>query len=176
MLIWGVKREATDSQQHMISRATRLIDWLDEGENELVLTAQVVAEYHVGNPEDAPDTDRLRPYTVYAFDYKAALVAGRLRSRREYRERGDGYVRKCLKADMTIVATAVANGVGLIYTDDTGLRNAAERAGLQWAAVPTLDQMTPPPVPPAPRRRKPEDDYRQLDLRDDDLAPLEDDD
>jgi predicted nucleic acid-binding protein len=69
-----------------------------------------------------------RNFFVAPFDAKAATIAGELHSKRlmkELRARSD-IPRQCLKADVQIIATAIAHGAVRIYTDDGNFRKLAQ--------------------------------------------------
>ena len=119
----------------------------------MVLTAPVVAEYLAGAEDERQrKRDPARSGTRYRIvptDARAARIAADLRGDRDFLRnlgRDTGKSRVCLKADILIVATAAAHGVGQIVTADRDVRAIADRCGLPMRGLEDPD----PPAAPGP--------------------------
>lgn len=162
VLIWGVRATATPGDEHMVPRCVRFIEWLDECGHQLVLTSQAVTEYLIGATAEQRERDLealTAKYIILPYDVPAIEIAAAIRSDKDFiKSLGDdaGKSRVCVKADVIIVATAKAGGVGRIYSNDAGVRTLAARCGIPPSGIPTLVQMAPfggesnpPPTRPA---------------------------
>lgn len=145
IVIWGIKREAIPDQEHMITRATALIEKCQENDTKIIIPSIVVAELLSGTlqRENNQLVTALQNYFIVPpFDIQAAQYFARLWRDKELREglRNEGATRAEMKADCLIVATAVARGARCIYSHDPRL----ERFGQGHIAVRGL-----PPLPPS---------------------------
>jgi len=150
IMIWGIKSEASPGQEDRIERAKLLLEQLDERRIRLVLTAHVVAEYLCGFPVELRD-DQFRilseHFPIISFDLKAAGIAAELLHDKENIKslQSDYRVsRQVIKADIAIVASAVAANVNYIYSDDGKVRKLASGLiipeGLPELNIGTVDQ------------------------------------
>lgn len=148
-LIWGVKKRATKGQEHMIDRTARFLRALSDNGDVVHLTSQVVAEYLGGYSEaDRPaQLLAIRKYfPVHPFDLRAAEIAAELlhdNARIKAIQKEFGVSRQVVKADVAIVASAVAAQIQVIYTNDVKIKKAA-LGKILVKDIPDL----PPPMKP----------------------------
>lgn len=132
IIIWGIKKQATQGQEEMISRAESFFAKADEYNDEIIIPSIVLAEIL------APETPNVRArylevltqsFIIADFDTRAALKYAELLHGRfpEIRRISDeaGIPRQKMKADHMIVAVAIVNGANAIYSTDPGLRTFA---------------------------------------------------
>lgn len=131
VLIWGVKQAATDGQENKIREAQALLVKLAADQHTIALTTMAVAEYLAAFAM----RDRLRQrkiiierFPILPFDQNAMDVAADLLydKTRLKDAQGAGGTRQCVKADLAIVATAIAHNVSTIYSEDTGMAAIAQ--------------------------------------------------
>ncbi len=179
VLIWGVRTTASAGDEHMIPRCVRFLEWLDECGHELVLTSQAVTEYLIGATVEERICELAElssKYIILPYDVSAIEIAATLRSDKDFiKSLGDDALksRVCVKADVIIVASAVAGHVQRIYSRDAGVRALAIRAGLSPADIPTIADMAPlsPPsntvTPPSNQSPPPKSLFDSEDLKSD---------
>lgn len=151
ILIWGIRGIASLGQESMIGRAKVLLKELDDENAEVLIPAVVVAEFLTGVPKDQ-HVELLnvlnRRFQVPPFDVRAAAVAAALS--RDFAERKPplresiqaevpGILSVKIKADVQILATAIARRADVLYTHDRSLIKMA--TGL-------LEVRELPPLPP----------------------------
>ena len=135
ILIWGIKREASEGQALMIERAVRFLQKLEETKTQVILPSVVIGELLVRVPEDCHQ-DILGLFTknfmLSPFDARAAFIYSQI-TRRKMGEEVKSQLemdpcrgRNHLKADRMIIATAVAHGAICIYSNDDHIRVYSE--------------------------------------------------
>lgn len=152
ILIWGIRGVAEVGQEVMIRRAKALISELEAQEADVLVPAVVVSEFLAGVPK-SQHTELLkvlnRRFQLPPFDVRAAAVAAGLwrdaaernpHLRDQIREAFPETSRTKIKADIQILATALARNADILYTHDGALRMMAE--GL-------MEVRGLPPAPPA---------------------------
>ncbi len=146
ILIWGIRGVSTPGQESRIPICRRLFEWLRERQELVVLTADCVEEYLVGGDSNQLSVELIRERFII-LDYNPAcwLKSAEIRSHpafmKEMRDIDRQVSRVSIRADVRIVATAIAHNVEKIYSDDSGVRTIASRSGLLAVGVPTLVQM-----------------------------------
>ncbi|MBW4516522.1 MAG: PIN domain-containing protein [Timaviella obliquedivisa GSE-PSE-MK23-08B] len=129
VIIWGVRGQSTCGQEENIGKAKQLIDKCEKDETSIMIPSIVVAEVLCGlEPRLHSALNGLmhRRFIVLPFDTQAALrFAEMWRTKREPQDRG-GISRSEMKADLMIIATAVAKGASCIYSEDLGLKKFAQ--------------------------------------------------
>ena len=149
ILVWGIRGARRPDRGEREERAAAFFERYDASGDELVLTTPVVAEYLVGLDDDRRrrELEELAgAYRVLPFDLRVAGVAAKIRGDRAFLRglnRDPLRSRVCLKADILIVATALAHGVRQIVSEDAGVHAIARRCGL---AVRGLAGADPPGV------------------------------
>lgn len=132
MMIWGIKGVSTPGQEDMIERAQRLLQSLADDKIHLVLTSHAVAEYLGAFPPDKRDAQyvALQEYfPIVPFDLRATEVAADLLYNKDLIksiQQEFQVSRQVVKADMAIIATAVAAGVQTLYSHDGKFIRAAQ--------------------------------------------------
>ena len=138
ILIWGVRRKASEGQEDRIDRASVLFDELDETGARIIVPAPALAEFLTHSPvhRHAEITASLeRHFQLTPFDgYAAALAATLWRElaeqspawRDELRTEVPGLTHARIKYDIQILATAMARHADILYTHDKGLAKLAQ--------------------------------------------------
>ncbi len=138
VLISGVRGVATPGQEGMINRAQCLFEDLDATDADILVPAIVVAEFLAGvrKPQHVGLLDVLnRRFQVVPFDARTAAIAAELwreaaernpHLRDQIREAFPGTERAKIKADLMILASALARGADVLYTHDGPLKIAAD--------------------------------------------------
>lgn len=128
-LIWGVQKVATPGQEHMIDWTARLIEDI-KGRVQFVITAVALGEY-LTRFNEAERQAQLsvvhRDFMVLPYDARAASIAADLWRQRHQPDVTS--VRNVIKADIAILATAIAGGAQTIYSHDKQLRSLASVSG-----------------------------------------------
>ena len=123
ILIWGVRREEPEGREDLVARCTDLIADYKQRCIAITVPSVVMAEYLAdSSPEKQKEQQAIigSNFHVSPFDAKAAAIAAELHSKRlmnEIRAESD-IPRQCLKADVQIIATAIAHDATHIYSDD----------------------------------------------------------
>jgi predicted nucleic acid-binding protein len=150
ILIWGIRGISSVGQESMILRAKALLKDLDDENAEVLVPAVVVAEFLTGVPKDQ-HVELLnvlnRRFQVPPFDVRAAAAAAALF--RDFAERTPTLREQLhaelpeissvkIKADVQILATALARRADLLYTHDRSLIKMA-------AGLIEVRELPPPP-------------------------------
>jgi predicted nucleic acid-binding protein len=136
LLIWGVRNVATTGQEVMIAKAVRYISFVDEQKDDILVPSVVLAEFLAGVPEErsaAVLAVMEKRFKIAPFDTPAAVIAARIWRKVKSENasllddlRQDGVSRIKIKADIQIIATAVARKADRIISHDAGLQKLAE--------------------------------------------------
>jgi predicted nucleic acid-binding protein len=123
VLIWGVRKERPDDRPDLVERCARLLEDYKSTQIPIMVPSIVVAEYLIGHTLDQQSKERGiigSNFFVAPFDAKAAAIAAQLYDASLLRQaRRDTEIgRQCLQADFKILATAIAHGATVFYTDD----------------------------------------------------------
>jgi predicted nucleic acid-binding protein len=145
VLIWGVRRHVQEGREDMIARCERLIEKIKATHSTIMLPSIVVSEYLIGFDLDAQMRQReilSKNYFVAPFDTKAGWIAAELYDKGVFdRAREESKLGKqCLKADLMIVATAIAHGATCIWVDDGHIKTLA-RGRILVKIIPTLAEL-----------------------------------
>lgn len=138
ILIWGVRGVSTPGQEQQIEQARQLFEDLDQSDARVMIPSVVVAEFLAGVPK--PQHGNLldvlnRRFQIPPFDTRTAALAAELW--REAAERNPhlkdlvkevfpGTEKAKIKADIMILATALARNAEILYTHDGPLAKVAE--------------------------------------------------
>ena len=138
ILIFGIQRRAAPEYQAQMEAASYYLDSLAE-DDDVMIPSIVVAEYLQGFPDPNVRQQQYeilaRRFIIPSFDAHAAKIAadigvklGRLRDIDEL----SGLSKPEVRADVNIIATAVANGANVMMTFNlTEYQRIVERAGLE---------------------------------------------
>jgi predicted nucleic acid-binding protein len=140
VLVWWVRKEASTGQSSMVTRARWLMDSLDAGGEEVMVSAVSVGEFLRGSQPQARSAQNIiieETFIVRPFDNLAANIAA---DKFANAVDADGYEdrKTVLKADLMILATAVASRADVIYSHDTNLRKLAEKCGVRAKDLPEV--------------------------------------
>jgi predicted nucleic acid-binding protein len=127
MLIWGIQEHATSGQEDLIDRAKALLKQLVQEKNQFIIPSIVLSEFLIRMPGDVQQTLNdlaHHQFQIVPFDVSAAMHFSRI-----WQANVDPVVktgvydgtktsRHELKADILIIATAVARKATCIYSCD----------------------------------------------------------
>jgi len=133
VVIWGIKEEASSSQQDMIERAKELIRQCEAQEDTVVIPALVVGEVLCNLPvasqpslwQALNDNFIIAPYDARAALHNAQIWQEQATVRQTLRSQETP--RQAIKTDITILATALAYNCEILYTEDNDLAQLADR-------------------------------------------------
>ncbi len=156
ILIWGVLRQARESQHDVQRRALWLLHELAEQDAQIVLPTVVLAELMI--PMNADQRARFceaahQQFIVVPLDTRAADTAAALWQAHRTLPEEDRTRRQVLKSDVLILASGYAAGVRTVYSHDRKFRRLAEllpdvRAHDLPRHAPAFDFMLDEPQPP----------------------------
>lgn len=138
ILIWGVRGVSTPGQEQQIEQARQLFEELDESDARVMIPSVVVAEFLAGVPK--PQHGNLldvlnRRFQIPPFDTRTAALAAELwreaaernpHLKEQIKEAFPGIEKAKIKADMMILATALARNADILYTHDGPLAKVAK--------------------------------------------------
>ena len=138
ILIWGVRGMSTPGQEQEIERAKQLFEDLDQSDARVMIPSVVVAEFLAGVPK--PQHGNLldvlnRRFQIPPFDTRTAALAAELwreaaernpHLKDQVKEAFPGTEKAKIKADIMILATALARNADILYTHDGPLAKVAE--------------------------------------------------
>lgn len=127
--IWGIKGQADPDQLEMIDRAQYLFEMLDAAKHQVMIPTIVLAEVLAPEPlEKYPVLmDKIsKGFMICDFDLKSAARYGQIfMNRIEELKRvakENEIDNQKMKVDHLIIACALANNAGCIYSTDRGIR------------------------------------------------------
>jgi predicted nucleic acid-binding protein len=138
ILIWGVRGVSTSGQEQQIEQARQLFEDLDQSDARVMIPSVVVAEFLAGVPK--PQHGNLldvlnRRFQIPPFDTRTAALAAELwreaaernpHLKDQVKEAFPGTEKAKIKADIMILATALARNADILYTHDGPLAKVAE--------------------------------------------------
>ena len=138
ILIWGVRGVSTPGQEQQIEQARQLFEDLDQSDALVMIPSVVVAEFLAGVPK--PQHGNLldvlnRRFQIPPFDTRTAALAAELwreaaernpHLKDQVKEAFPGTEKAKIKADIMIIATALARNADILYTHDGPLAKVAE--------------------------------------------------
>ncbi len=132
ILIWGIKRQATENRREMIGRSAAFFQQCSEDRQQIYLPAQSFAEFLVGY-NDARRRQLIaslpRSIIIAPFDAKAADIAADLQTNwNSLKEIGVEYglTRAQVKADINVLASSIAAGADYLYSEDAQMVRLAQ--------------------------------------------------
>lgn len=129
----GNQRKAIDTQKHKIRHAQQLLEQLDKQESHTMISTIVVSELlrdvDLDVQIDLFDVLQKR-FIIVPFCARAALECAMISKQHDMKhpkqDLNSFHSNTAIKADWMILATALANGVEILYTEDKALANMAE--------------------------------------------------
>lgn len=127
VLIWGVKKASSPTRAHMIQRAEDFIDECRKNKEILMIPAIALSEFLAGYDDaDRPAMEQKMTASFYIapFDALAASIAAEIWHKKPAWQKIQSDLtisRQCLKADLAIVATAIAHKAKRIIAEDAGV-------------------------------------------------------
>jgi predicted nucleic acid-binding protein len=139
ILIWGIKKEASDNRKHMIARATLFLDALEKQKTVCIVPAPVIAELLLKlspSKHHAFIGDMSQRFIIPPFDANTSAFMARVwRSKH-------GQVdlpRQLIRYDSLIVAVALSAHASCIYSEDEDIEKIA--AGhIEFKRMPEMHQ------------------------------------
>lgn len=131
ILIWGVKKQATENRKHMIERASHFFEKCKSDRQQVFIPAQSLAEFLVGlsfQQQQQAISAISRSFVVVPFDAKAAMIAAELQqdwSGIKQIMAEHGVVKQHIKADINVLASAIAAGATHLYSEDGQMSSLA---------------------------------------------------
>ena len=138
ILIWGVRGISSAGQENEIERAKQLFEDLDHADAQVMIPSVVVSEFLAGvpTPQHGSLLDVLnRRFQILPFDTRIAALAAELwreaaarnpQLKDRVKEAFPGTERSKIKADIMILASALARNADILYTHDGPLAMAAQ--------------------------------------------------
>jgi predicted nucleic acid-binding protein len=144
VLIWAIKKEATANRQDMIVRADDFLRQCRTERREVFIPAHALAEFLAGYDDAQVHRTIIslsRSFVIAPFDAKAAIIAAKIQ--RDWNKikqiANESGVDRCqIKADICIVASAVASGASTLYSHDRQMVSLAQGHGI------TVKELPPP--------------------------------
>ena len=133
VFIWGIKEQATPGQEEMVVKAKSLLQHLEDTGVDILITSVSLGELLMRIPLDQHPMmlDRIsKSFIVADFDARAASIFAEIWQQSQ----SDGVIeelkasentRDKIKADCQILATAIANGARIVYSNDDGMKKLA---------------------------------------------------
>lgn len=141
VLIWGIRKAASQEQQHMINHTTKFIEYLKQGNTNIIIPSVVVGEFLSGtqSKEHACVLQKISSlFDVVDFDSHAALIFSRLWQTKKSFHKTLDIPRNEMKADLMIVACAISSGSEVLYSHDKGLRELC-KGEIEGRDIPKMD-------------------------------------
>lgn len=141
ILIWGIRQHLQSGREDLVPRCKRLIQRISD--EPILVSAVSLAEYLTGMPGElrGPQYDLINEhFVVRPFGAKAASIAASIydKSLMEQAKTETGLVAGYIKADLQILATAIAEGAHTIYADDGSFKTLALGQNIIVKPVPPL--------------------------------------
>ena len=127
VLIWGIKKQANPTQQNMIDRAARFIQWLEKEKHTVIIPAPVLGELLMKIPVEQHQnfiSQFSKNFIIAPFDAHAASQFAYIwqKTGESYQSNNQGNSgREKIKVDCMIVAIAVAQKANVLYSEDADI-------------------------------------------------------
>lgn len=157
ILIWRLKRNASEGQEDMIKRADHLFEWFDKNNHNVLVPTVVLAEILAPEPlekypvfmEMFTKNFMIAPFDTMAATRYAHLFTHKIESIKAKSDE-NGISHQKMKIDHLIVACALAHGASAIYSTDNGLKTFGHRH---------IEVKELPPLPPPANTLFPDDPF-----------------
>lgn len=123
VLIWGVRKEASGQQQHMVRKTHLFLNALQEERESILIPTPALSEFLIGVKQEKwsryleifQESFRIMP-----FDYPAAQVAARITQKALSSDVSKAFdiKKEALKFDAAIIAIAKLAGAEYLITED----------------------------------------------------------
>lgn len=140
ILIWAIKKQATENRREMIVRAEQFFLQCHERRETLILTAQALSEFLVGYDDAqvrASVAEISRSFVIAPFDTKAAVIAAELQRDWKQLRAEHGGTKPTIKADINVLASSIAAGANYLFTEDARIAAIAKER-IQVRPLPPL--------------------------------------
>jgi hypothetical protein len=130
--IWAVRQRASKGQEERLVVAAKILRQITDEGDRLILSAPVVAKYLVDIPPDrhaAQLQELRRSFFIQPFDVHAAAITAKLLANKPLIgaiQNEFEVSRQVVKADVAIVACAIAAKAGTLVSDDAKVRKVAQ--------------------------------------------------
>ena len=133
ILIWGIKKQSSPSQKHMIQKTEAFIEHLDETKTSVLIPSIVIAEILTPEPADKQleilnilsQYFVIGDFNILVAKKYAEILNPRLSEFKQYRKENEIRNDK-MKFDIGIIATALVNNAKCIYSYDDNLKTFAK--------------------------------------------------
>lgn len=155
ILGWGIREHATPGQEDMIERTKMFFEESKKNDTNIMIPAIVLAELLSAiEPKHHPMVLNLirDAFYVAPFDAPAAAIFAKLWQEKTAivkQLQGQGATRQELKADGMIVATAIAQKAGALYSHDDKLKSFAG-VSIEVLQIPRVHIQTPLDIQSSP--------------------------
>ncbi|MEO1163293.1 MAG: PIN domain-containing protein [Chloroflexota bacterium] len=137
LLYWAIIQRPPMGHEHVLGQVTRFLKWTVDNEHKVIVPSIVLSELLIGVPYDKQKyvlAQVTAHYRIVPFDLKASAVFAKMRRDHLIKHRLDDLLnpdilhatRGALKADIMIIATAIAHGADILYSYDDKLRRLAD--------------------------------------------------
>ncbi len=150
ILVWGLRKQQPPEPERATypDRCAKLIKTLS---SPVMIPSVALGEYLIGcDPDDRNSqlAEIEKNYYIPPFDTKAAAIAAELWDKNvidEIREQAK-IGKQAIKADIQILATAIAQGAASLYVDDKHFAKFSQHSVI-IKPIPTLEELNPPTLP-----------------------------
>jgi len=141
ILIWGIRQHLQSGREDLIPRCKRLIESISD--EPILVSAVSLAEFLTGMPGElqSPQIELINThFVVRPFGAKAASVAANIYNKAAIKQATaeTGLATGYIKADLQILATAIAEGAHTIYADDGSFKTLALGQNIIVKPIPAL--------------------------------------
>jgi predicted nucleic acid-binding protein len=143
--VWGIKRQASEDQQHMIKKTETFLNWLDEQKRKVLIPSPIITEI-LAPIDDINEREKIMNkinagFIIGSLDAIASIKAGEIWNKRsDWREiykEGTDILKNRFKFDTLILGIAITKNVDVFYTEDDKLKKIGQDY-LQVESVPNL--------------------------------------
>ena len=133
IIIWGIKRQASEGQREMIVKAENFFKYCDDSKIEIIIPTIVIAEVLSVEPKEN-QIKYLKVFNdsfrVCDFDVPSAMKCAELLqiNYSDLKEliKNEGIRKDKMKFDFAIIATEITNNASCIYSNDPDLERFAK--------------------------------------------------
>ena len=148
VVIWGIKKQATPSQLHMIAKTEKYIEALDKSKIQILIPSVVIAEILSNEPKEkhgeilkelSQNKFVIGHFNTLTAKIFSELFGENIQHDKEYRT--ENQIRKDkMKLDYMIVATAIENNASYICSNDIKDLEAFSKGKIRILNVPEIPE------------------------------------